>query len=544
MTMPGVVFLTSCDIYISARTEPQEESMYIPEVWLGVYRIKKWLQDRNLAKVLVLDPNVDWDIPGQMVDFAEKNPIPLLGVSMTHLNIEKDLQNIKTLQDLVLSSGLPSPVTLAGGYEPTLNSDQVLSLGYVQAVVQGYGEFALEALLTYYNSLREPGPDALRGACFPGLIWKQGLLEGTDLTPEEMPDPSRLFSYQAQPFAEIPWSKYWSGEATSSSDRGDSYSKKYSFFTSSHCQAACGFCSSRRYAQFTLKSLKLPSSVLMLSAEEVAELVLKAYNSPGSEKPGSIIFHDDDFVVGGKKGMARFEEFCDLMQEHFKKGNLPDWLFFTMKTKIRHFAADPKYASFSGGGKEAMRRIKRAGFKVLALGVESFSDELLDSPFINKHVAAEVNTQVVMDALETGMVPFVFYIAFPPNVTRENFSYSLEKLIDVLEKGAWLGLALTIQVNSGTVARELFDDPAWPGFKKKISDTWGQELELPEYLLPADPVMRKALDRAHEHHFSKLKESKRSQISSYELLADTAQFLGYEDLYHRLNNLIAHNRKE
>lgn len=544
MDLPGVVFLTSCDIYISAQTEPREESIYNPEVWLGGYRIKKWLQDRELANVLVLDPIVDWDIPGQVAEFAERNPIPLLGVNMTQLNIEKDLRNIKSLQNLVIACGQPSPVTLAGGYEPTLNTDLILSLGYVQAVVQGFGEFALEALLTYYNSLRDPGPDALRGARFPGLIWKNGLSEGADLTPERMPDPTRLFSYQAHPFAEIPWSKYWYGVASSSGEIEESFNKKYSFFTSSHCQAACGFCSSRRYAHFVLKSLNLPPSVLMLSAEEVAELVLKACNNTGGEKPDSIIFQDDDFVVGGKHGMARFEKFCDLMEEHFKKGNLPDSLYFTMKTKIRHFAADPKYSPFSGGGKEAMRRIKRAGFKILALGVESFSDELLDSPFINKHITAEVNTQVVRDALETGVIPFVFYIVFPPNVTRENFAYSLERLIDVLEKGAWVSLSLTIRVNSGTVAWEMCDDPAWPVFKKNVPDAQGKELELPEFLLPADPVMRKALDKANELYFSKLKNSRKSQITCYELLADTALFLGYENLYHRLSNLIADKREE
>ena len=58
-----------------------------------------------------------------------------------------------------------------------------------------------------------------------------------------------------------------------------------------------------------------------------------------------------------------------------------------------------------------MHRVRRAGFKILEFGLESFSDEILSSPFINKHMRADINVQVVEDTLEAGIIPYIFYIA-------------------------------------------------------------------------------------------------------------------------------------
>lgn len=539
MQQPGVILLSSSNVYIDSQKEPAKNLIFNPEPWLGIYRMQKWLEDREFARVLILDPNLKSDLTEQVLEFTRYRKVPIIGVSVTRHYIEYDLQNIATIQRLITSCAQPAPLSLAGGYEATLDSEALLALGFVDAVVQGFGEFPLEALLSYYNSLDMPHPEALRGCGFPGLVWKQGTESGPDLSPAKVLEAERLFSYEAQPLWEVPWTEYWLRNESLAEDQADNcFKKRISFSTSSHCQGTCGFCSSHSYGQFVVKGLYNCNSVLMTPAQEVADLVLNAYQGLTADKPCAIHFVDDDFVVGGKKGLARFEKFCDLMEEHYESGPLPSSLFLTMKTKIRHFAPDSGTAAFSGGGRQAMHRVRRAGFKILEFGVESFSDELLCSPFINKHITADINAQVVEDTLEAGIIPYIFYIAFPPTVTSQTFYHSLQKLVDMLEKGAWLGLALNIQVFPGSKALKYFGKPDFPGRTKEILNAQEEHVEIPDSILPADPLMNKALHKALEGYLKRSRDSLRStQKPGQQILADTALFLGYESLYQRLIDL-------
>lgn len=539
ITTPGIVLLASCNIYVAREDGPAKAVMFSPDPWLGIYRIKKWLEDRGLARVLLVDPNVDGNIQRKVKEFAEQRTVPIVGVSMTRQYIEYDLNNIITIRDWVGDTGQLAPVTLSGGYESTLGSDLVLSLGFVDGVVQGFGEFPLETLFRRYVSFSDPSSDKLRGCRLPGVVWKKGTEMREDLTPEAPPDPTALYRYEAQPLLHIPWLKYWTRKAQlRGEDSLDNSSEGVRLVTSSHCLATCGFCSSRRYGSFVLKALGLPPSVMMMPAEEVVDLVLDSYDKVGPEKAHLVYFVDDDFVIGGKRGMARFETFCRMMEELYDSGRLPRSFVLGMQTKTRHFATGKGFTVFSGGGKDSLRRIRKAGFKLLEFGAESFSDELLHSPFINKKISAEVNFRVIQDCMEAGIKASIFYIPFPPSVTPESFRESLSKLIELLEQGARLGMTPGVRIFSGSPASELVGDPAWPYRTKTVTAADGREVNLPEAFFPCDPKMNEAVNSALNLKFKHLKASlRRWQKPGVQLLADTARFLNYHDLYERLERL-------
>lgn len=558
MQKPGVVLLASCNIDIASQKEPAQFLIFNPDPWLGIYRIKKWLEDRDLARVLVVDPNIDSDVPGKVADFAASYQVPVIGVSTTRHYIEHDLQNIHSLSKVILDCGQPRPVSISGGYESTLGTELILSLGFVDCVVQGFGEFSLEAFLRHFHCLNNPTADDLRGLQLPRVVWHKDIQLGESLDFEHQPDPNDLYRYTAQPHLQIPWSKYWLRKVELNKEIADnnnadtdnlSEADKTAFIaannkgirlaTSSHCLGSCGFCSSRRYGQQVLKSFSKPPSILMASAEEVVDMVLDAYEKIRPVQPNGVYFIDDDFVIGGKKGMARFEKFCDLMQELYNSGRLPKSFFLGMQTKVRHFVQTDRWPTFRGGGLNSLNSLRRAGFKVIEFGVESFNDEILGSPFINKHCTAEMNIQVVQNCLKAGLQTTIFYIPFPPTITSETFQDSLSKLIDLLEQGATLGIAPHIRIFSGSVASDKAAEDTWPIKYKKLLNVKGQEVELPDSFYPADPIMNKALKKALNQDFNKLKSTlRRSQKPGYLLLADTALYLGNEHLYQRLLGLI------
>lgn len=560
MHTPGVLLLASSNIDIANDHELSQDMMFRPDAWLGIYRIKKWLEDRDLAQVLILDPNVDQDVPGMAAEFAAKRQVPIVGVSATRQYIEYDLHNIHTVSTVIAKSGQPAPVCLSGGYESTLGPELILSLGFVDGVVQGFGEFPLQSLLQYYNSLPTPIPDDLRGVQLPHVVWRKDIQPKAELEIDHRSDPSELYRYAAQPHLIIPWTKYWERKAelqralpaheASGAHGGKSGTEPHlpepartndgiRLTTSSHCLGTCGFCSSRRYGQQVLKSYGQSPAIMMSSAEEVLQMVLEAYDRI-EPKPRGAYFVDDDFVIGGTKGMARFETFCDLMEDAYASGRLPGSFFLGLQTKVRHFVSTDRWPAFRGGGLRAAHSLRRAGFNRLEFGVESLNDELLSSPFIHKQSSAAMNIQVVEDCLQAGLLTSIFYIPFPPDVTALTFQDSLSKLLDLLEKGPNLGLTPNIRIVAGSPASEYVHDHTWPVTFKKIVDLYGTEVEIPSSLYPpADPVMRQAATAAIAKHRKEIYQSlRRNQKPGYLILADTAAFLGSDRLYQRMMDLI------
>lgn len=137
----GLILLTSTSRDITQDDVSEQHFIFQPDPWVGLHRIQKWLQDRELAQVLVLDPNVDAEVCAQVREFASRVWVPVLGVSMHRGNISQDLSNVVALAQEVVCCGQPRPVTLSGGHESTLGSGMVLSLGFVDGVIQGFGEF-------------------------------------------------------------------------------------------------------------------------------------------------------------------------------------------------------------------------------------------------------------------------------------------------------------------------------------------------------------------------------------------------------------------
>lgn len=533
--LPGIILLGSSNVALDKEDGPAPSPLFPPDPPLGLYRIKKWLEDRGLARILIVDPNLDGGIASGVERFAKEGPVMIVGVSLTRYYLEHDLINIGVVRDWVVRSGRPAPISLAGGYECTLGSAMVLSLGHVEGVIQGFGEFPLGAMLRYTSEHPDAGPDALRGCRYPSVLWREDIAPGPELTDAVPCDPQALYSADAQPLDNIDWSRYWARIADLEGlEELPQRRKATHLVTSSHCLAPCAFCSSRRYGSQVLKDYDLPPAVLMMPAREIERLALHAFEGLAA---GGVYFIDDDFVVGGKHGMARFDAFCQEMEAHYESGRLSRSFWLGMQTKTRHFHAGPGFSPFAGGGLPSLEQLTRSGFYVLEFGVEAFSDELLRSPFINKKTSAAVNAEVILNCLKAGIKTSIFYIPFPPTVTPESYAESLSKLAELLEQGAHLGISPWVRIFAGSEVADMVDDPRWTYRSKLVRRADGSTVDLPDVYLPSDERVARVLEEAVSRNRGALKSARRRQKPGFQLLADVAELLGYPELAGKMERL-------
>ncbi len=170
--LPGVVLVTSSPITLNTTDGPDPAPCFDPAPPLGLYRIKKYLEDRGLASCLVLDPNVDTGCKNKVLEFARGRLTPVVGVSLMRANLRSDLINVTVVREWIAALQA-TPLTLAGGYETTLDPDLVLSFGYVEGAVRGFGEFSLSAPVQALGRLdsREDLTAVTRQET-PGIRWR------------------------------------------------------------------------------------------------------------------------------------------------------------------------------------------------------------------------------------------------------------------------------------------------------------------------------------------------------------------------------------
>lgn len=536
MPPPGVILLASSPLDLRVAEGPEREPFLGRGPPLGIYRIKKYLEDRELATCLVVDPIVDDHFQDRVLRFAREHRVLVVGVNLTRMYSATDLPNVQAARDWVASTQ-PAPLALAGGYECTLAPDEVLSFGYVDGVVRGFGELALGFLL---RALRQPGlrenPRAIMEQEVPGLRWRDRNHFGDETTFPGAPfDPDELYRGEAQPLPVIPWERYWGGLGADGQPRDDDdVSRIARLVTSSHCLASCGFCSSRRYGTFVLGNLGQAPRVLMTPAEDVVELVCACFLRHGAQQ---IYFVDDDFMVGGPAGYERFREFATRMEEVYRSGRLPRTSGLAMQTKSWHFTDHRGLADWAGGSQASLEWLKRAGFLRVDLGVESLSDDLLTSPFINKKIPAEVQARVVTDCLDAGLAVSICYIPFPPDVTAESFRESLTRLIPLLRRGALLAVSPAIYVNAGSAAEKEIATGEWKVVSKPIPRADGALHPVPMKLLPSDPEMAHAFQVSWERNLERLQSLRQKKGVELALLADAADLAGSSDLAAELRSL-------
>jgi len=276
----------------------------------------------------------------------------------------------------------------------------------------------------------------------------QGDKERVKHSPAVTADFFREVAYDSDPVAVIPYEAYWDANRAIYPEetlraRGATL-RTARLFTSSHCPNGCGFCSS----QMLLASAGGGSqvAVLRLTAEEIATLVKKVVDAHHAD---AIYFNDDDFVIGGEAGRERIKQFSRLVKQMKARGEIPEGFKFYTQTRARSITVKRKYGQDFEPDMELLDLMKEAGFALVAIGVETFSDRLSKQPSINKKTPTQVSEAALNGLFAAGIIPLINILLMPPETTEEDILITAEKIMDYVRRGARVSMQPLVEVYPG-----------------------------------------------------------------------------------------------
>jgi radical SAM superfamily enzyme YgiQ (UPF0313 family) len=436
---------------------------------LGVWRLAGVLTSFG-AHAEVFDPNCcALSPPRALEQVLRLHHWDLIGVSTTGMTLRFDLELAHLTRRLA-----PQAILIAGGMEATFRPELMFELGPFDLVVLGEGE---RPLLEMVARLRQGAPlDAVAGTA-------QRLPDGGiarrpqhALTREELRDA--IFSI---PYERMPYEAYWSrlerayrvGQLPTKAAREASLAEIRSvrLITLNYCPMGCTFCSATNFLHEAQGGV---ASIARLDAGEcltMLERIVAAH--PGVR---TVFFQDDIFAFTQDR---RILPLCEGIIEAKAQGRLPHALQFISTNRIDAMT------------EERLRMLRRAGFRVLGFGIESFSPRILaefNKAAIHRHIEP-----VLRSALDLGITPFLDLILSSPRARLEDIAETLREAYRWLIAGCEIGIYPYVLPFSGAgFARDPLLRPHTTVARRRIAGTQ-LEWDQPDKILPIDPVVREAV---------------------------------------------------
>ncbi|HEY2591011.1 MAG TPA: radical SAM protein, partial [Steroidobacteraceae bacterium] len=350
----------------------------------------------------------------------------------------------------------------------------MFELGPFDLVVLGEGE---RPLLEMVARLRQGAPiDAVAGTAqrLPdGGVARRPLRA---LTREELRDA--IFS---TPYGRMPYEAYWSrlerayrvGQLPTKAAREASLAEIRSvrLITLNYCPMGCTFCSATNFLHEAQGGV---ASIARLDAGEclaMLELIVAAH--PGVR---TVFFQDDIFAFTQDR---RILPLCEGIIEAKAQGRLPRGLQFISTNRIDAMTD------------ERLQLLRRAGFRVLGFGIESFSRRILaefNKAAIHRHIEP-----VLRSALDLGITPFLDLILSSPRACLEDIAETLREAYRWLIAGCEIGIYPYVVPFSGAgFARDPTLRPHTTVARRRIAGTQ-LEWDQPDKILPIDPAVREAV---------------------------------------------------
>ncbi len=345
----------------------------------------------------------------------------IIGFSTLEETFIHDIQNMQLAEKIC-----PDAIFVAGGIEAQFNYQNVLDKTPCKIVIISEGE---KSLLALANGEKIDN--------IPGIVFKNSSVPLDQHTFD--------FATSAIEWEELPYEKYW-----------DYYLKKYGdkvteqnldeihtvrIFSRNRCPVGCKFCSSTN--QITWGSgQKVP--VISASEDTLIHNIKRVVES--HPRVRTIYLTDDDFCIVYKS----VEKFCKKIIEEKNKGNIPESLTFMA------------FCRASDASTEMFTWMKKAGFRRLNIGIESFSDKVLEE--MNKRCTAEENHNCLKICKETGVGAYCNIIVTTPESTLEDVETTVEQALKYTQDPFYhVGVTLGIKPLKGTDYYETFSD-----FKTRI----------------------------------------------------------------------------
>jgi radical SAM superfamily enzyme YgiQ (UPF0313 family) len=436
---------------------------------LGVWRLAGVLAADGI-EVKVFDPNCCVGSPQRAFEREIlRDTWDVIGVSTTGMTLRFDLELAHLARRLA-----PDALLIAGGMEATFRPELMFELGPFDRVVLGEGEGPLLELAARLRASRPLG----------GI---QGTAErradgGVLRVPQPALDREQLrAAIFATPYADMPYEAYWErleaayrvGALPTKAAREATLAEIRSvrMITLNYCPMNCSFCSSTNFLHEAQGSV---ATVARLDADECLAMIRRIVCA--QPRVRTIIFQDDIFVFTRDK---RVLPLCEAIIAAKACGDIPNELQFISTNRID--AMTP----------ERLSAMRRAGFRVLGFGIESFSLDVLqefNKGQIYRHIEPMLST-----ALELGITPFLDLILSSPRASLADVAETLREAFRWLRQGCEIGMyPYVIPFSGAALARDATLLPHTQFLRRHVQGTH-VEWDQPAKILPIDPVVREVI---------------------------------------------------
>ena len=447
---------------------------------LGVWRLAGVLR-RNGIPTHVFDPNCCAASPEtSLITLLNQQPWDVVGISTTGMTLQYDLALAHLTRRL-----RPAARLIAGGMEATFEPETVLRLGPFDLAVLGEGE---EPLLAIVARLRAgSGLEGIAGTAWRGPDGTVQQAHGPALPREALRDA--IFE---TPYEQMPYEQYWArleasyriGALPVKADREARLAEIRSvrLITLNYCPMGCTFCSSTNFLNAA------QGSTVRISRLNVAECLTMIERIVGAQ-PGvrTIIFQDDIFVF---RKDDRVLPLCEAIVAAKRAGKIPPDLQFISTNRID--AMTP----------ERLAALRRAGFRVLGFGVESFSLDMLRE--FNKAQIHPFIAPILTEALRLGITPFLDMILTSPGCKLADLAENIRQAFAWVVAGCEVGMyPYVIPFSGSAMARDASRLPTTVFQRRHVAGTdlsWTQAAKI----LPLDLATRTVILRIEERFESRL----------------------------------------
>jgi radical SAM superfamily enzyme YgiQ (UPF0313 family) len=444
---------------------------------LGVWRLAGVLESAG-ALVKVFDPNCCTGAPQRALERdLLSRAWDVIGISTTGMTLRFDLELAHLAKRMA-----PRALLIAGGMEATFKPELMFRLGPFDLVVLGEGERPLLEMLTRLRAglpLQGIAGTAERTADGRILRMPQRALDHEVLR-------EAIFSI---PYERMPYDSYWQrleeayrvGLLPTKAAREARLAeiRAVRLITLNYCPMGCTFCSSTNFLHEAQGGV---ASIARLDAQDCVRMLQRIVAAhPGVR---TVIFQDDIFVFTKDR---RLLPLCEAIVAAKARGALPSALQFISTNRVDAMSS------------ERLAAMRRAGFRVLGFGIESFSPNILRE-FNKAHIHAHIEPTLAA-ALELGITPFLDIILSSPHATLEDIATTLREVYRWLQKGCEVGLyPYVIPFSGAAMAADSTLAPYTVYERREVSGTevaW----EQPAKILPVDALVRATIlqiERAYE----------------------------------------------
>jgi radical SAM superfamily enzyme YgiQ (UPF0313 family) len=420
----------------------------------------------------VFDPNCCEGAPQEALERALRSGVwDVVGVSTTGMTLRFDLELAHIVRRV-----LPRTLLIAGGMEATFRPELMFELGPFDLIALGEGERPMLELLTRMRA----------GAARGGIA---GTAERTaDGGVLRLPQPAlnrqelrdAIFNI---PYAQMPYTAYWErlesayrvGALPSKAAREAHLAEIRSvrLITLNYCPMGCTFCSATNFLHEAQGSV---ASIARLDAEECLAMIERIVAA--HPRVRTIIFQDDIFCYTRDH---RILPLCAGIVTAKRAGRIPDYLQFISTNRIDAMSV------------ERLAAMRRAGFRVLGFGIESFSPKVLgefNKAQIHRHIEPMLSA-----ALDLGVTPFLDLILGSPRAGVADVAETLREAFRWLQRGCEIGMyPYVIPFSGSALARDPDLAPHLQYARRDVAGT-GISWQQPAKILPIDPTAAQAILR-------------------------------------------------